>query len=78
MLFLLRCTLNNFQMCRPNRLNFCFQRGKRVSKVRVLQRAIDYIHNLQQMIDDCDGVDSGLGHFAANAVDADDSVLFAF
>ncbi len=32
-----------------------FQRGKRVSKVRVLQKAIDYICNMHQMIREFDG-----------------------
>ena len=54
-----------------------FQKGKRVSKVRVLQKAIDYITNLHNMIQECDGLPSNsLDRFVLN--DADDSILFAF
>jgi hypothetical protein len=53
-----------------------FQKGKRVSKVRVLQKAIDYIQNLHDVIQECDGVDTSLDRFVLN--DADDSILFAF
>ena len=54
---------------------FPFQRGKRISKVRVLQRAIDYIKNLHDMVLDHDGI-TNVNH---NYYHSDtDSSLFAF
>ena len=53
-----------------------FQRGKRISKVRVLQRAIDYINNLHDMVLDHDGITKDHQHqyYHSNF----DSSLFAF
>ena len=43
-----------------NNLVICFfplfQRGKRISKVRVLQKAIDYIRNMREMVNEHDGL----------------------
>ena len=49
------------------------KRGKRVSKVKILQRAIDYILNMQSAIDNHDGVQSKIVYD-----DKDDDHLFAF
>lgn len=49
------------------------KRGKRVSKVKILQRAIDYILNMKDAIDQHDGVPSQLIYD-----DKDDDHLFAF
>ena len=49
------------------------KRGKRVSKVKILSRAIDYILNMQEAIDQHDGVTSSLVYD-----DRDDDHLFAF
>lgn len=66
-----------------------FQRGKRISKVRVLQRAIDYILNMRDMVEDHDvaingesaagGKESFQREFEARfPVGGDDSRLFDF
>ena len=67
---------------------FFFQRGKRISKVRVLQRAIDYILNMRDMVEDhdvavngesADGKQSFQREFEARfPVGGDDSRLFDF
>ena len=49
------------------------KRGKRVSKVKILTRAIDYILNMKDAIDNHDGVSS---HYVYD--DKDDDQLFAF
>ena len=49
------------------------KRGKRVSKVKILTRAIDYILNMKDAIDKHDGVSS---HYVYD--DKDDDQLFAF
>lgn len=49
------------------------KRGKRVSKVKILQRAIDYILNMKEAIDQHDGVQTPLVYD-----DRDDDHLFAF
>lgn len=48
------------------------KRGKRVSKVKILQRAIDYILNMKEAIDQHDGVQTKIYD------DIDDDHLFAF
>jgi hypothetical protein len=59
---------------------FNLQRGKRISKVRVLQRAIDYICNMHEMIREFDGIDDDVGGRGGADGDGfvDDSHLFAF
>lgn len=56
-----------------------FQRGKRVSKVRVLQKAIDYIRGLRGLIAEHDGVpEPDVDEEELWACLKDDSQLFAF
>ena len=49
------------------------KRGKRISKVKILQRAIDYILNMKDAIDQHDGVTTQFSYD-----DRDDDQLFAF
>ncbi len=48
-----------------------------MSKVRILQRALDYIHNLKEMIAEVDGV-SAYQEEENNIARKDDSLLFDF
>lgn len=60
-----------------NWFDLSFQRGKRVSKVKVLQRAISYIMNLHHMIREHDGTSHEIDENAF-VLTADDSRLFDF
>ena len=55
-----------------------FQRGKRISKVRVLTKAIDYIKNLHGMVMDHDGIPHSSNHGFNYHEHTADSSLFAF
>ena len=57
---------------------FIFQRGKRISKVRVLTKAIDYIKNLHGMVMDHDGIPHSSNHGFNYHEHTADSSLFAF
>ena len=55
------------------------KRGKRVSKVRVLQKAIDYINNLHGMVMDFDGIPYQPNEYTYDHhSDLNESSLFAF
>ena len=54
------------------------KRGKRVSKVRVLQKAIDYINNLHGMVMDFDGIPYQPNEYTYDHSNLNDSSLFAF
>ena len=53
------------------------QRGKRVSKVRILQKAIDYITNMHIMVANHDGVPAFITESIFDSRQ-NDSNLFAF
>lgn len=54
------------------------KRGKRISKVRVLQKAIDYIKNLHVMVMNYDGTSQTLPQFYQQYPNKSDKNLFTF
>ena len=67
--------ISKLKLCMYLPILIFLQRGKRISKVRVLQRAIDYITNLHDMVLDHDGLSNLQNQYYQSNLD---SSLFAF